>query len=168
MQKSLIIIFLCLVGKPSSEQILLPSTKRLRNFSMRQTTFKIDSTEEALESVSQFRFQTGYTSKVVFVGRDFGVHQFGVAPGVTYHHRSGVNLEYEGNYWRGMRNRFAFANAGIYYEKFLSDNFYLSTGYWRVFFYERQTRGDQIFHNFFILLEGLVHKIEFVSAIHYF
>src|SRR5712664_3122600 len=110
MQKSLIIIFICLVGKPSSEQIPMPSTKRLRNFSMRQTTFKIDSTEEALENVSQFRFHAGYTSKVVFVGRDFGVHQFGVAPGVTYHHRSGINLEYEGNYWSGMPNRYALTN----------------------------------------------------------
>src|SRR5712671_2548419 len=126
MKKSLIIIFICLVGEPSSEQILVPPNKSLRKFSMRQTRFKIDSTEEALEKISQFQFHAGYMSKVVFVGRNFGVHQYGVAPG--------VNLEYEGNYWSGMPNRYALTDAGICYEKFLSDNFYLSTGYWRLFF----------------------------------
>src|SRR5260221_7429083 len=99
MKKSVIIVFICLVAKPSLEQILVPSLKGPRKISVKPTRSKIDSTEEALEKISQFRFKAGYLSKVVFVGRNFGVNQFGIAPGVTYHHRSGVNLEYEGNYW---------------------------------------------------------------------
>jgi len=135
---------------------------------MRQTTFKTDSTEEALENVSQFRFQAGYTSKVVFVGRDFGVHQFGVAPGVTYHHRSGVNLEYEGNYWSGMPNRYALTNAGIYYEKFISDNFYLSTGYWRLFFNNSDPEERKLFNNFFMLDGSWFNSIGSLGATYYF
>jgi len=55
MKKSLIIIFICLSGKPSSEQILVPLTK-----SLKQSIFKIDSVEKALEKTSQFYLTAGY------------------------------------------------------------------------------------------------------------
>src|SRR5258708_17799254 len=98
-------------------------------------------------------------SRVVFVGGNFSVNQFGVAPGVTYHHRSGINLEYEGNYWSGMPNRYALTDAGIYYEKTLFDNFYLSTGYWRLFFNKGVQEERSIFYNFFLLYGTLVNNI---------
>ena len=168
MRKSLVIVFICLVGKPSYEQILIPSMKGLRTFSMKGTRSKIDSTEEALEKISQFRFKAGYMSKVVFVGRNFDVNQFGIAPGLTYHHRSGVNLEYEGNYWSEMPNRYALTNAGLYYEKSFSDNFYLSTGYWRLFFNNGDRDEGRMFNNYFTLDGGWLTTLGSISFSYYF
>jgi len=168
MKKFLIVVFICLVGKPSSEQIVVPSMKRLRMVGAGQTRFKIDSMDEALEKISQFRFQAGYLSKVVFVGRNFGVRQFGVAPGVTYHHRSGLNLEYEGNFWSGMPNRYALTDLGIYYEKSLSDHFYLSTGYWRLFFNDEDPEERKLLNNVFMFEGGWLNTIGSIAASYYF
>src|SRR5258708_6302929 len=107
-------------------------------------------------------------SRVVFVGGNFSVNQFGVAPGVTYHHRSGINLEYEGNYWSGMPNRYALTDAGIYYEKTLFDNFYLSTGYWRLFFKKSDQEERSMFNNFFMLDGTWFNNMGSLGASYYF
>src|SRR5258706_4945494 len=168
MKRLLIVVFICLVGKPSFEQIVVPSMKSLCMVGAGQTRFKIDSMDEALEKISQFRFQAGYLSKVVFVGRNFGVRQFGVAPGVTYHHRSGLNLEYEGNYWSGMPNRYALTDLGIYYEKSLPDHFYLSTGYWRLFFNDEDPEERKLLNNVFMFEGGWLNTIGSIGASYYF
>ena len=168
MKKSVIIVFIFLVGKPSFEQIPVPSMNGPRKVNVKPTRVRIDSTKKALEKTNQFRFKTGYLSKVVFVGRNFGVNQFGIAPGVTYHHRSGVNLEYEGNYWSEMDNRYALTNAGLYYEKSFSDNFYLSSGYWRSFFHSSDRDERKMLNNYFTLEGGWFNTLGSLGASYYF
>src|SRR5882724_7023041 len=98
------IIFICIVGPHAYGQTPSISTLHFRKSILKT---RIDSIEEALEKKSQFQIQSGYTNKVIFAGRDFGVNQFGATFGAAYHHKSGFNLEYNGNYWSGMPNRYA-------------------------------------------------------------
>src|ERR1041385_4291301 len=116
MKKLSTIFFICVVGQQTYGQTPSISNPHFRRSIIKT---KIDSIEEAFEKKSQFQFQSGYTNKVIFAGRNFGVNQFGVTLGAAYHHKSGINLEYNGNYWSGMPNRYALTDAGVYYEKSL-------------------------------------------------
>ncbi|MDA0195399.1 MAG: hypothetical protein O2887_14105 [Bacteroidetes bacterium] len=47
---------------------------------------------------SQFAFRLGFTSDVVSAGRDLGIKQKGLTPGISYYHKSGVFASITG-YW---------------------------------------------------------------------
>src|SRR6266581_4252044 len=98
------IFFICVVGQHTYGQTPFISPLHLRRSILKT---RIDSIEEALEKKSRFQIQSGYANKVIFAGRNFGVNQFGATLGAAYHHKSGINFEYNGNYWNGMPNRYA-------------------------------------------------------------
>jgi len=50
------------------------------------------------KDVSQLAIRMGYNSNVVAAGRTIGMNQFGLAPGVSYYHKSGAYADATG-YW---------------------------------------------------------------------
>lgn len=68
-----------------------------------------------LESSSQLAVRIGYNSNVASEGRTLGINKFGLSPGVSFYHKSGV-----------------YADASLYWSKEYDPDFYLgvlSAGY---------------------------------------
>jgi len=115
---------------------------------------KVDSLEDAIEKTSQFQFQAGYANKVIYAGRNFGIDQSGASFGTSYHHSSGLTVEYEGSYWSGVENRYALTELGAYYEKSVLKDFYVTAGYWRLFYRNGDEEERNMFTNFFLVDES--------------
>jgi hypothetical protein len=165
MKKLSTIFFICFVGQQTYGQTPSISTLHFRKAILKS---RIDSIEESLEEKSQFQLQSSYTNKVIFAGRDFGVKQFGATLGVAYHHKSGFNLEYNGNYWSAMDNRFALSDIGGYYEKSLLKNLYLSGGYWRLFYTNGDKEERSVFTNFFMIDESWYTSLGLLNLSYYY
>jgi hypothetical protein len=56
-----------------------------------------------VENKSQVAFRVGYNSNVVAVSRTLGVNQFGLAPGISFYHKSGFYADATG-YWSNQYN----------------------------------------------------------------
>jgi len=143
-------------------------TVSLAHWKKNQLKNKFDSIEEAFEKKTQFQLQSGFMNKVIFAGRDFGVNQSGATLGALYHHRSGINIESSGNYWSGMPNRYALTEVGAYYEKPLAENFYLSSGYWHLFYHNGEKEERNEFTNFFMFDGSWYHPLAFINISYYF
>jgi hypothetical protein len=159
----LIIVLAWLIGHAMG-QTLIPKPTFLKH----QQKNRIDSIEEAVERKSQFRFQAGHANKVIFAGRNFGVNQSGANFTTSYHHRSGLTVEYEGNYWSGMNNPYALTEIGGYYEKPVLQNFYLTAGYWRLFYHNGDDEERKLFTNFFMLDESWYTPLGQLNATYFF
>lgn len=148
----------------TNAQTSTPKTYFLRH----QQKNKIDSLEEAIENKNQFQFCAGYTNKVIFAGRNFGVNQAGATVATSYHHHSGLNIEYEGSYWSGMENRYALTEIGAYYEKSIFKNLDLTAGYWRLFYHNGDQEERNMFTNFFLFDESWYTSVGQVNASYFF
>lgn len=65
------------------------------------STDLFDLIENLLESklrYSQLSVRTGYTSDIVYAGRNFGFNQFGFSAGAAYYHKTGLFADLSG-YW---------------------------------------------------------------------
>ena len=51
-----------------------------------------------VQSSSELNLHAGFTSSVTSAGRDYDINQQGVAPGVSYYHKSGIYADLSG-YW---------------------------------------------------------------------
>lgn len=107
-------------------------------------------------------------NKVIFAGRNFGVNQFGATFGATYRHKSGINLEYNGNYWSEMDNPYSLTDLGIYYEKSVLENLYLTAGYWRLFYTNGETEERNLFTDFFMVDQSWFTSVGQLNWSYYF
>ncbi len=97
----------------------------------------IDSllTLDELNDYSQLAFRIGYNSNVLWAGRTLGIDQFGLAPGISYYHKSGL-----------------FADASFFWSKDFEPNYYLtilSAGYMHTFsrHFSAMASYDRYFYN---------------------
>jgi hypothetical protein len=97
----------------------------------------IDSllTLDELSDYSQLAFRLGYNSNVLWAGRTLGIDQFGLAPGISYYHKSGL-----------------FADASFFWSKDFEPNYYLtilSAGYMHTFsrHFSAMASYDRYFYN---------------------
>lgn len=58
----------------------------------------IDELLKPQPKISQLQLRVGYSSRVTSAGRDFGVDQQGIAPGISLYHRSGIYADASG-FW---------------------------------------------------------------------
>jgi hypothetical protein len=91
------------------------------SFSDSLTVFRLIDSLMNLESVeaSQLALRVGYNSNVLSAGRTLGIEQFGLAPGISYYHKTGL-----------------FADVTTYWSKDYDPNLYLTTisaGYMHIF-----------------------------------
>lgn len=165
MKKIATIFLLCVVGRDTYTQIPSLNSAHLNK---KQLNNSIDSIEEALDKKTQFRFQSAYMNKVIFAGRNFGVDQFGATLGATYRHKSGINLECNGNYWNAMDIAYALTDVGIYYEKPILKNLYLTAGYWRLFYTNGDAEERNLFTDFFMIDQSWFTSIGQLNWSYYF
>lgn len=86
-------------------------------------------------NTSQLTFRLGYNSNVLWAGRTLGIDQFGLAPGISYYHKSGL-----------------FADASFFWSKDFEPNYYLtilSVGYMHTFSrnFSAMASYDRYFYN---------------------
>jgi len=165
MNKIPIAIFMCFYSQQIFAQNQMLITSPLWHVHLKN---KIDAIEETLDKQSQLRFKAGFQNKIIFAGRNFGENQFGATIATVYHHRSGLNAEYNGNFWSGMPNKYALSEAGISYEFSVSENFYASAGYWRLFFHNGDSEERNLFTNFFLIDENWYSSLGQVNLTYYY
>lgn len=121
----------------NTDSLLLPHNETLTESDSLSIFYLIDSllTLEELNASSQLAFRFSYNSNVLWAGRTLGIDNFGLAPGVSYYHKSGL-----------------FTDVSTYWSKDFEPNFYLTTfsvGYMHTFSsrFSFITSYDHYFYN---------------------
>lgn len=114
---------------------ILSAEDSLRIFDLIDSLLQADPTLLDLEEKSQMAVRLGYNSNITADNRTFNISQFGLAPGLSYYHKSG-----------------AYADATAYWSNEFNPNFYLtvaSAGYMHSFtkHYSILTEYNHYFYN---------------------
>lgn len=117
-----------LLSKPDS---LLTFSDSLSIFHLIDSLLNLDE----LNDYSQLALRLSYNSNVLWAGRTLGIDQFGLAPGISYYHKSGL-----------------FADASFFWSKDFEPNYYLtilSAGYLHTFsrHFSAMASYDRYFYN---------------------
>jgi hypothetical protein len=88
---------------------------------------------EALVS-SQFAVRLSYNSNVLSAGRTLGIENFGLAPGISYYHKSGFYADLTGYWSRDFDPSYYLTVFSLGYMKDFSKRFSLMAGYDRYFY----------------------------------
>lgn len=129
---------------------LLPlSTDSILSYSDSLSIFYLIDSLLALEEIepgSQLAVRLAYNSNVLSAGRTLGVEQFGLSPGVSYYHKSGL-----------------FADISSYWSKDFEPNYYLtilSAGYMHTFtrHFSMIAAYDRYFYNTEVENEFIPYK----------
>lgn len=97
----------------------------------------IDSLLELSEALdqSQLALRLGYNSNVLSAGRTLGIENFGLAPAISYFHRSGVFFDLTAYYSKDFKPNYYLTVASAGYMKDLSKNFSVMASYDRYFYH---------------------------------
>lgn len=83
---------------------------------------------------SQLALRLTYNSNVLSTGRTLGIRNFGLAPGVSYYHKSGLYADLSGYWSKDFDPSYYLTVASLGYMKSFSDRFSLLAGYDRYFY----------------------------------
>jgi hypothetical protein len=83
---------------------------------------------------SQFALRISYNSNVLSAGRTLGIQNFGLAPGVSYYHKSGLYADLSGYWSKDFDPSYYLTVASVGYMHDLSDRFSIMAGYDRYFY----------------------------------
>jgi hypothetical protein len=118
--------FLCVVGSLAPLHAQVPDTLKstpdsLLTYADSLAIFRLIDSLMTLEEAqgSTLSFRIGYNSNILDAGRTLGISQFGLSPGITYYHKSGV-----------------YADITAYWSRDFEPNLYLTTmsvGYLHLF-----------------------------------
>jgi hypothetical protein len=97
--------------------------------------FKLDSLDYRVNTATQLSASLNYMNEVVYAGRDYGIKQFGLSPGVTYRHQSGWWVSALGYYFSGIPQKFGKADAVVGYATHLDDHVSASFAYAKWFYF---------------------------------
>ena len=134
-----------------AEPLLDPSDSTLTYADSLDIFLLLDSLIQlnALEGSSQLAIRLAYNSNVLYAGRTLGIDQFGLSPGISYYHKSGI-----------------YGDLSAYLSNDLEPNYYLtilSFGYMHVF--SRRFSGILSFDRYFYnLKDGYVPYPNALSA----
>lgn len=85
-------------------------------------------------NASQLALRVTYNSNVLSTGRTLGIQNFGLAPGVSYYHKSGLYADLSGYWSHDFDPSYYLTVASVGYMKSFSDRFSLLAGYDRYFY----------------------------------
>jgi len=117
-----------------------------------------DEKEEEEQPKTRLEISAEGLSNAIYAGRNFGINQFGFNPGITFCHKSGLNLSLM-NF--GMSKSIGFieeTDLGISFTKNVSSSFSITPGYTHLFNYADSTK---ILNNMFDLETDV--DLDFVS-----
>ncbi len=89
-------------------------------------------TYEPIKSTVNIRL--GYNGQVTTAGRDFGVNQYGISPGVSYYHKSGAYADLSGFWNSEFDPQYHLTVATIGYLGLLNESWSYNVSYDRSFF----------------------------------
>ena len=84
--------------------------------------------------VSQLAFRLGYNSNVLSTGRTLGIENFGLSPGISYYHKSGLFADLSGFWSNDFDPSYYLTVASVGYMRDLSKHFSIMAGYDRYFY----------------------------------
>lgn len=94
--------------------------------------FLLDSIlNEPLERYSELNPRISYNSNVLSLGRNYGLDQHGISPGVSFYHKSGIYADYTGFWSNNLDPRYSLSVASIGYLGSFNMNWSYSTSYER-------------------------------------
>lgn len=85
-------------------------------------------------SGSQLALRMAYNSNVLSAGRTLGIENFGLAPGISYYHRSGLYADLSGYWSKDFEPAYYLTVASLGYMRDLSKHFSVMAGYDRYFY----------------------------------
>jgi hypothetical protein len=84
---------------------------------------------------SQLALRLGYNSNVIAAGRTLGIENFGLAPGITYYHKSGFFADVSGFWSKDFDPSYYLTIASVGYSPIISKKFGLMATYDRYFYH---------------------------------
>jgi hypothetical protein len=90
--------------------------------------------QDNLYQSSQLTMRLGYNSNVVAAGRTLGIENFGLSPGLSYYHTSGVFADVSGFWSNDFDPAYYLTITSIGYSHIFSKGFSLLAGYDRYFY----------------------------------
>jgi hypothetical protein len=96
----------------------------------------IDSLLMLAPPSSMLAVRVGYNSNVLSAGRTLGIENFGLAPGISYYHRSGIYADLSGFWSNDFRPSYYLTTASLGYAVDLSKKLSVMAGYDRYFYTE--------------------------------
>lgn len=106
-----------------------------RNADQQIAKFRLDSLDYKISQSSQLLASLDYLNQVVYSGRDYGIKQFGVSPGLSYRHHSGFWVSALGYYFSGIPQKWGKADAVVGYATRLDDHLSASFSYAKWFYF---------------------------------
>jgi hypothetical protein len=83
---------------------------------------------------SQLAVRLGYNSNVFYAGRTLGIDQFGLSPGISYYHKSGLYADVAGFWSHDLDPEYYLTILSAGYMHFFSRNFSMAVYYDRYFY----------------------------------
>lgn len=126
----------CLSSAQEADSTLLSQVETELSFADSLSIFKlIDSLLQHAETGgSQLAVRLTYNSNVMSTGRTLGIQNFGLAPGVSYYHKSGLYADVSGYWSKDFDPSYYLSIASIGYMRSFSERFSLLAGYDRYFY----------------------------------
>jgi hypothetical protein len=84
--------------------------------------------------VSQIAFRLSYNSNVLSTGRTLGIQNFGLSPGISYYHKSGLFADLSGYWSSDFDPSYYLTVASVGYMRDLSKHFSIMGGYDHYFY----------------------------------
>lgn len=84
---------------------------------------------------SQLAMRLGYNSNVIAAGRTLGIENFGLAPGITYYHKSGLFADVTGFWSKDFDPSYYLTVTSLGYSYILSKKFSIMATYDRYFYH---------------------------------
>lgn len=95
-------------------------------------------------SGSQLALRMAYNSNVLSAGRTLGIENFGLAPGISYYHRSGLYADLSGYWSKDFEPAYYLTVASLGYMRDFSKHFSVMAGYDRYFYSLATTENTYI------------------------
>lgn len=86
------------------------------------------------QTSSQFSIRLGYNSNVLEAGRTLGIENFGLAPALSYYHKSGVYADVTGYWSKDFQPKYYLTVASVGYMYDFNKHFSFIAGYDRYFY----------------------------------
>lgn len=114
---------------PTPDTAVLSSLDSLSIFNLIDSLLMLDDLNP-----SQLGVRIGYNSNVLSAGRTLGIQNFGLSPGISYFHKSGLYADVSAYYSKDFDPSYYLTVASIGYMNDVTKNFSIMLGYDRYFY----------------------------------
>jgi len=108
---------------------------------------RADSIALEEEIASRLIITLGYDNPVAYLGRDNGVHFYGVSPSVLYNHRSGLFASVSGSWLDKTKNSWDVSTASVGFKHSIGDAWSGSLSYTHLWFSSTSSQSKSVLDN---------------------